>query len=486
MCEGAMAREPGRQSWCVVLLCVVKRAHTVPTNNTHTHTRGLGLRARGPHTRWMRILSLLLAVFCLALAQDLAEDSSGGPPAPRPSSLLHLFVGFPAGSCEPYGDHPAALYAARLDLAGGKWLLSQPSQALSSLQLSGITNALGVDTASGTAWGSWLLGAPGPPYYQQTTALRIGSGRKAPSVLYTCSQPRPTSSGPWFDKRVSPSSPFYYSNGSFVVLGDPSVASSEERWDEPSAEWPSQVLRDEEELAALVQASAGALVPLTAGVRVGGAASLPASTPAPNCTLRVLGEPFASAPGAAVMFDATTAQPSAVFVTLTAAATGRGATVGLARVAVLSGALLSEGTAPCDACDMDFGGLGLAAKGMVFFATINYTNSQYSVWGGKAAGGQPFQAVRASDAVMPRWSTSRLYPSLKGIGAPFPLGVGALRVSTPTDNAACHNATQTTLLQVAAAARASAAFVVTVNLSVAMCALPTSAGGCILPMVGFA
>jgi len=424
------------------------------------------------------------ALLRAALLPLLCAGSERAPleAPPAPANLLQLFVGFTQGSCEPYGDHPASLFAARAAYSGRKpaWVLSKPFAGLSlgSLQLAGIVSALTVDAPSGRAWGMWLLGAPGggPPYVQQLTVMAAGSGKTAPSVVSTCTPPSTGYGAPYFDRRVSATAPFFYRNGTFFLLRDPATSEGTGASDaapEPALDGPELID---------VLSSAGQFLPLPARRARPRAGAAPSQLPA-NCTQKRLGVVPNGPLRAGVFVDATYAVPSALLVVLPPAA-AEGAAVSIQRVAVLTGAVLSTSLAPCAGCSASFGGFSAAANGLVFFSTIDYTTSVSTVFFGPVAGNAPLKPLQGSSALLPRDSVAQMLFSA-GRAAPFPLRAAGLRTTTPTDHSACHNATVRGNVTVGSAAGPSAPFVEALLTSVPLCALPTADGGCIVPMIGF-
>lgn len=433
---------------------------------------------------------LLLLSLVPASGGERAALTALAPP-PTPSTLLHLFVGFARGSCEPYGDHPAALYAARLAIPGAghkpaAWALSKPLAgfSLGALQLAGIVSALTVDAASSTAYGMWLLGAPGggPPYVQQMTVMSAGSTKAAPVVVSTCTAPSTGYGAPYFDRRVSASAPFFYRNGTFFLLRDPGAVNDGADAGTADDVAPGPALDGPELLDVL--SSSGSFVPLStahrARPRLGRThGALPA-----NCTQKRLGVVANGPLRAAVIADSTFSVPSALIVMLPPSPVDE-IIVSIQRVAVLTGEVLSTSAAPCASCSsVDFGGFSSAANGLVFFSTINYTTSISTIFFGPAAGNAPLRELRGSAALLPRDSVAAMRFA-GGKAAPFPLGAAGLRTTTLTDHAACHNATARGNLTVGGAASAGAAYVESRVASVPLCALPTADGGCIVPMVGF-
>lgn len=419
--------------------------------------------------------ALLRAAFLPLLCTGLEA-----PPAP--ANLLQLFVGFTQGSCEPYGDHPASLFAARAAYSGQKpaWVLSKPFGSLGSLQLAGFVSALTVDAPNKRAWGMWLLGAPGggPPFVQQLTVMAAGSGKTAPSVVSTCTPPSTGYGAPYFDRRVSATAPFFYRNGTFYLLRDPATITPE---DAGSSDVAPEPALDGPELIDVLS-SAGQFLPLSARRARARAGAAPSLLPA-NCTQKRLGVVPNGPLRAGVFVDVTYAVPSALLVVLPPAA-AEAAAVSIQRVAVLTGAVLSTSLAPCAGCSASFGGFSSAANGLVFFSTIDYATSVSTIFFGSVTGNAPLKPLQGSSALLPRDSVAQMLFSA-GRAAPFPLRAAGLRTTTPTDHSACHNATVRRNVTVGSAAGPSAHFVEALLTSVPLCALPTAHGGCIVPMIGF-
>ena len=482
----------------------------------------------------------------LALLASLALAAP--PSAPAPSAALSLFVGFASGSCWPPGaDHAdAALYAGSFAL-GGKggcgghapaWRLSEPGAqfTLASSQLAGATNLLGTDPASGVAWGTWLLGQAGggPPYRQMVTQITSAAASgKAPAVGWTCRPPRGAFGVPFFDRRVARASPLYYSNGSFVVYGDPAAVDTDDeedaswviggRWDRgsgsgggvgvaipplPHLESGAALLAELERLAPgtfvsreraengglrAVGDRAGSAAAAAAALAAAGVEAAPpprrprGASPedAPNCTVKTLGAYALPAPGVqrALVFDATFSTPSAVTLTLE-----RGA-VTVQRLSVLTGKPLSApARISCALCGDYLYSPTLVANGVAVFGTINYTTSVITTFTGPLSG-KSFAPVAGSSTFVLRESDALALPTAaggKGGGAaPFPLGLAALQFSTPSSSWACSNKSATRTLSVGAVARAGAPVSARLECSVPLCAMPTDDGGCIVPIISF-
>jgi hypothetical protein len=489
---------------------------------------GAGVGANAKDATTVTIEQVLPAAAVGSPAAAAAGVAAAAPPtpAPTPTAALSLFVGFPTGSCEPRGgDHPgAALYAASFSLGGKggcggktpKWTLSPPGPqfTLATSQLAGVTNTLGTDPSSGHSWGTWLLGQPGggPPYRQMVTQM---TGGAAPSVDWTCRPPRGAYGVPFFDKRVARASPIYYSNGSFVVYGDPAARDTDNeedeswvlggQWDREADEgngegeddhsaWRGDGAGLPAELARLARgtfiandaergaAGAGSSARAHAGrSRVGASPE-----DAPNCTLKKLGAYVLPAPGVerALIFDATYSSPSAVTLTLA------GRTVTVQRLSLVTGKPLSQPHAiNCAKCDQYLYAPTVVSNGVVIFSTINYTTSVITTFSG-ALNGASFAPIAGSQAFVLRESTVLALPTPaggKGGGAtPYPLGLAALQFSSiNTTSWACNNASEMRPVRVGSVARAGAPMALLRTCSVPLCALPTDDGGCIVPMTGF-
>ena len=445
----------------------------------------------------------------------LSGSSAAPPAAPTPRAALSLVVAFEHGSCEPRGgDHAdAALFAAVLPLGGGKggsgcsagkpapsWRLSAPGLPLASSELAGVTNALGVDSASATAWGAWLSGqvGGGPPYRQFITSLSAPAGAAAPSVGWTCHPPVTACGVPAFDRRVARASPLFVTNGSFAVFGDP--AADEEGdgwvlggWERGDASAVDEGVGDGEALLDLLERTAPAGTLTRVAAAVAGASAGPPPRPRlpalPNCTMKRLGAFTPAAPGVqqAVAFDATFSSPSAVTLTLAPTAGGGGGrAVTAQRLSVLSGAAIGKrAVLRCALCDEYMYSPVTVADGYVFLSTINYTTSVITAFSGQFRDGAALSPVANSAPFLPRESIAVALPAPHGAAAPFPLGVAGLQFTTSSDSWACHNKSTPAALRIGSVARAGAALVEQRSCAPPLCALPTDDGGCVVPMFGF-
>lgn len=428
--------------------------------------------------------------------------------APAPHYALTLFVGFETGGCEPRGaDHSAALYAASSPLGGkagcaGAWKRSAPSLSLATSQLAGNVALLGTDTASGSAWGTWLMGAigGGPPYTQMLTAVSFNARAGGPPVIaWTCHPPSTAIGVPGFDRRVDSHYPLFFTNGSFVVLGNPAVAGTGE-WDATASASPGDA-DGMQSFEMLKGSSAGAFIAREEREEDGRAPqqtlhpSAPSATRAlraadiPDCAVKKLGAFALPGPGVqqAVVFDTTFLQPCAVTLTLELAA-GSGYVVTAQRVSVSTGNPIN---APvrlvCAACDSYLYQPISVTHGTVFLSTINYTTNIITSFSGKLTGGGSgvLSPVSGSAAFVLRESDVIALPST-GITAPYPLGLAALQFTTPHDSWACHNASTLRNVRTGSVAAAGSKLKVQHTCTLPLCAQPSeSTGGCLLPQFGF-
>jgi hypothetical protein len=337
---------------------------------------------------------------------------------------------------------------------------------------------LGVDAASGTAYGMWLVGGGqggGPPYAQLLTAMSVGSKKTPPTVLWTCHPPVPSCGGiPQLDTRVG-DSPFFMSADSFVMLSSP-----------PSTPAPGVGSWGHANTSAEYRYSPGGttMVPMATTESLRGRSRFSSLIgKVPNCTLTDLGPIPAVAPGTerAIIYDATFSVPSAVFLTL-----APGGMVHVQRTNVMTGANISKGfTMPCLQCnDRFYGAPGAVEDGYAFFATINYTTSVITVFSGKLQAKQAFARVglKSNAPFLVRESDAAVWPAPSGATKPFPLGFAAVQTH-PDDKFSCHNSSSRTTVRLASIAAAGSPITLLRNATVPLCALPK--GGCIVGMVGF-